>query len=63
MERIFADRDDIPMLQKNAQRHKTYMSDKEIREIEKRLQEEFNIVEDRRQSQTIYKTTTDDNEE
>jgi hypothetical protein len=39
------------------------MSDKEIREIEKRLQEEFNIVEDRRQSQTIYKTTTDDNEE
>jgi hypothetical protein len=63
MERIFSDRDDISDLQKAAQRQKTYMSDKEIREIEKRLQEEFNIVEDRRQSQTIYKTTTDDNEE
>jgi hypothetical protein len=63
MERIFSDRDDISDLQKAAQRQKSYMSDKEIREIEKRLQEEFNIVEDRRQSQTIYKTTTDDNEE
>jgi hypothetical protein len=63
MERIFSDRNDISDLQKAAQRQKSYMSDKEIREIEKRLQEEFNIVEDRRQSQTIYKTTTDDNEE
>jgi len=63
MERIFSDRNDISDLQRAAQRQKTYMSDKEIREIEKRLQEEFNIVEDRRQSQTIYKTTTDDNEE
>jgi hypothetical protein len=63
IERIFSDRDDISDLQKAAQRKKSYMSDKEIREIEKRLQEEFNIVEDRRQSQTIYKTTTDDNEE
>jgi hypothetical protein len=63
VQRIFSDRDDISDLQKAAQRQKTYMSDKEIREIEKRLQEEFNIVEDRRPSQTIYKTTTDDNEE
>ena len=60
MERIFSDRDDISDLQKAAQRQKTYMSEKEIKEIEKRLQEEFNIVEDRRQSQSTYKKTNED---
>jgi hypothetical protein len=60
MERIFSDRDDISDLQKAAQRQKTYMSEKEIKEIEKRLQEEFNIVEDRRQIQSTYKKTNED---
>ena len=60
MERIFSDRDDISDLQKAAQRQKTYMSDKEIKEIEKRLQEEFNIVEDRRPTQSTYKKTNED---
>jgi hypothetical protein len=63
MERIFADRDDIPMLQKNAQRHKNYYTAKEIAEMERKLNEEFNLVEDRRYQQTTYKKTTDDNEE
>ena len=60
MERIFKDRDDISEIQKNAQRQKKYMSEKEIKEIEKRLQEEFNIVEDRRPSQSTYKKTNED---
>ena len=60
MERIFSDREDISDLQKAAQRQKTYMSEKEIKEIEKRLQEEFNIVEDRRQIQSTYKKTNED---
>jgi hypothetical protein len=62
MERIFKDRDDISEIQKNAQRQKKYMSEKEIKEIEKRLQEEFNIVEDRRPTQSTYKKTNEDNE-
>jgi hypothetical protein len=61
MERIFSDRDDISDLQKAAQRQKTYMSEKEIKEIEKRLQEEFNIVEDRRPN--TYSTFKPINEE
>jgi hypothetical protein len=60
MERIFKDRDDISEIQKNAQRQKKYMSEKEIKEIEKRLQEEFNLVEDRRTTQSTYKPMTDD---
>jgi hypothetical protein len=48
MERIFSDRDDISDLQKAAQRHKNYFSAKEIAEMERKLNEEFNLVEDRR---------------
>ena len=55
MERIFADRDDIPTIQKNAQRHKNYYSAKEIAEMERKLNEEFNLIEDRRPSQSTYK--------
>ena len=62
MERIFADRDDIPMLQKNAQKKKTYYTAKEIAEMEKKLNEEFNLVEDRRPGQSTYKKTTEENE-
>jgi hypothetical protein len=57
MERIFADRDDIPDLQKQQQRQKKYMSEKEIKEIETQLNEEFGLVEDRRPSQSTYKKT------
>jgi len=60
MERIFSDRDDISDLQKAAQRQKTYMSAKEIKEIETKLNEEFNLIEDRRQSQSTYKKTNED---
>ena len=63
MERIFADRDDISDLQRSAQRQKNYFSAKEIAEMERKLNEEFNLVEDRRYQQTTYKKTTDDNEE
>lgn len=55
MERIFSDRDDISDLQKAAQRQKNYLSAKEIAEIERKLNEEFNLVEDRRPSQSTYK--------
>jgi hypothetical protein len=60
VERIFSDRDDISDLQKAAQRQKTYLSAKEIKEIENRLNEEFNLIEDRRQSQSTYKKTNED---
>lgn len=60
VERIFADRDDIPDLQRNAQRHKKYYSEKEIKEMERKLNEEFNIVEDRRPSQSTYKKTNEE---
>jgi hypothetical protein len=63
VERIFADRDDISDLQRNAQRQKKYLSAKEIKEIETKLNEEFGLVEDRRPSQSTYKKSTDDNEE
>ena len=55
MERIFSDRNDISDLQRQAQRQKTYLSAKEIKEIERKLNEEFNIVEDRRPGQSTYK--------
>jgi hypothetical protein len=55
MERIFKDRDDISEIQKAAQRQKKYMSEKEIKEKQKKLEEEFGIVEDRRPSQSTYK--------
>jgi hypothetical protein len=56
MERIFSDRDDISDLQRAAQRQKTYLSAKEIKEIEEKLNREFNLVEDRRgNQQSTYK--------
>lgn len=63
LERIFSDREDISFLQKQAQKQKKYMSDKEIKEKMKQLEEEFGLVEDRRPSQSTYKQTTDDNNE
>jgi len=63
MEYIFSDRDDIPEAQRNAQRQRTHYTSKEIAEMERKLNEEFNIIEDRRPSQSTYKKTTDDNEE
>jgi hypothetical protein len=63
MEYIFADRNDLSEIQRNAQRHKNYYTAKEIAEMERKLNEEFNLVEDRRYQQTTYKKTTDDNEE
>ena len=62
MERIFSDRDDIPFLQKQTQRRKTYYTAKEIKEMERKLNEEFNLVEDRKQ-QSTFKPKTDDNNE
>jgi hypothetical protein len=60
MERIFSDRDDVPDLIKAKQRQKTYFSSKEIKEIERKLNEEFNLIEDRK-TQSPFKPTTDDN--
>ena len=63
IERIFSDRDDISELQRNAQRRKTYYSAKEIAEMERKLNEEFNLIEDRRgNQQSTYKPTTEENE-
>jgi hypothetical protein len=61
IERIFSDRDDVPDLIKAKQKQKNYFSAKEIAEMERKLNEEFNIVEDRRQGQSTYKPMTDDN--
>jgi len=63
MERIFSDRDDIPTLQRAAQREKRYLSAKEIAEIERKLNEEFNIVEDRRGTQSTYKKSEEETTE
>jgi len=60
MERIFSDRDDISQLQKSAQRQKKYLTSKEIAEKERKLNEEFNTVEDRRPGQSTYKKTNED---
>jgi hypothetical protein len=62
MERIFSDREDIPFLQKQTQRRKTYYTDKEIKEMERKLNDEFNLVEDRK-PQSTFKPKTDDNNE
>jgi hypothetical protein len=62
MERIFSDREDISDLQKAAQRQKTYLSVKEIAEIEAKLNKEFNLVEDRRPTQSTYKRTEETTE-
>jgi len=56
MERIFSDREDLSQVQKAAQREKAYLSAKEIKEIEEKLNREFNLVEDRRgNQQSTYK--------
>ena len=61
MERIFADRNDISDLQRAAQREKKYFSEKEIKEMERRLNEEFNLVEDRRGiQQSSYKPVNEE---
>ena len=62
MKYIFSDRDDIPEAQKNLQRQRSHYTAKEIKEMERKLNEEFNIVEDRRYQQSTYKKTTEDNE-
>jgi hypothetical protein len=62
VERIFSDRDDISDLQKAAQRQKTYLSSKEIAEIEAKLNKEFNLVEDRRPIQSTYKKSEETTE-
>ena len=62
IERIFSDRDDISELQRNAQRQKKYYSEKEIKEMERKLNEEFGLVEDRRPGQSTYKKTNEDGE-
>jgi hypothetical protein len=61
MERIFSDRNDISDLQRAAQRQKTYLSAKEIKEIEAKLNKEFNLVEDRKPN--TYSTFKPINEE
>lgn len=63
MERIFSDRNDISDVQRAAQREKSYFSEKEIREMERKLNEEFNIVEDRRPGQSTYKRTEEETTE
>jgi hypothetical protein len=60
MEYIFADRNDLSEIQRNAQRQKHYYTAKEIAEKERKLNEEFNIVEDRRPTQSTYKKTNED---
>ena len=62
MEYIFSDRNDLSEIQRNAQRQKNYYTAKEIAEKERKLNEEFNIVEDRRPTQSTYKKTNEDNE-
>ena len=60
MEYIFADRNDLSEIQRNAQRQKNYYTAKEIAEKERKLNEEFNIVEDRRPTQSTYKKTNEE---
>jgi len=59
MEYIFSDRNDLSQIQKNAQRQKHYYTAKEIAEKERKLNEEFNTVEDRRPGQSTYKKTNE----
>jgi hypothetical protein len=60
MQYIFSDRDDMTDAQKNLQRQRTHLSYKEIKEIENKLNEEFNLIEDRRPGQSTYKKTNED---
>jgi len=60
MERIFSDREDLSQIQKAAQKEKKYLSAKEIKEIEEKLNREFNLVEDRRPNQSTYKKTNNE---
>ena len=62
MKYIFSDRDDMTEAQKNLQRHKNHLTQKEIKELERKLNEEFNLVEDRK-PQSTFKPKTDDNNE
>ena len=56
MQYIFSDRDDITETQKNLQRQRNHYTAKEIKEMETKLNEEFNLIEDRRgYQQSSYK--------
>jgi hypothetical protein len=60
MEYIFSDRNDLSQIQKNAQRQKHYYTAKEIAEKERKLNEEFNLIEDKRPGQSTYKKTNEE---
>ena len=53
MKYIFSDRDDIPEAQKNLQRQRSHYTAKEIKEMERKLNEEFNLLEDRKTQSTF----------
>lgn len=57
---IFKFRDDLPNRTKVDGRRKHHLSDEEIKEKREKLEREFNLVEDRRPSQSTYKKTTDE---
>jgi IMP dehydrogenase/GMP reductase len=59
MQYIFSDRDDIPEAQKNLQRQRSHYTAKEIKEMERKLNEEFNLLEDRK-TQSTFKPITDE---
>lgn len=65
MKRIFADRDDISELVQMKQKQKKYMNDKEITERLKQLEEEFNLLEDRKEEEkkSVYKNQNEENEQ
>lgn len=48
MNSIFSDREDISPAKRAVMQQKDYLSDKDIQSLTKRLEEEFNLVEDRR---------------
>jgi hypothetical protein len=53
MKYIFSDREDIPEAQKNLQRQRSHYTAKEIKEMERKLNEEFNLLEDRKTQSTF----------
>jgi hypothetical protein len=53
MQYIFSDRDDITETQKNLQRQRNHYTAKEIKEMERKLNEEFNLLEDRKTQSTF----------
>jgi hypothetical protein len=59
MKYIFSDRDDITEAQKNLQRQRSHYTAKEIKEMERKLNEEFNLIEDRK-TQSTFKPITDE---